>query len=148
MVRNKMSKSDLKKRILSIVIISIAFTLIFTLISSPWPEESSTEYHYDIPVLNEDGKEIGGVHLKKGDPDYRLEDICVVVINLTSSLSDQEYPVNGTFECTNTSYDITYVNDGDEYFDEGDHLRFCGCTEGCILRFVRKSGETLAEVWF
>lgn len=148
MKRKKMSKSELKLRILTIVIITIALTLLFTLLSSPWPKESDSKYHWEIPILDEEGKEIGGVHLFKFDPDYRLEDISIVVINTTSSLCDFHCPANGTFECSNTSYSITYVNDGDEYFDDDDYMLFCGSTEGCILKFIYKTGVTIAEVWF
>lgn len=145
----KTNRSDLKLRIMAIVIITLVLTMIFTLISSPWPKEQVTTVPLcwgGAAIVNENGKQIAGAPVADNT---LIENVSITLINASSMTSSSHELSEMRFTCKNTSFTVIYFDDNkDGNLDNGDHFVVLGQTEGCIMKLIHVTGKSISEVRF
>jgi hypothetical protein len=146
---NKGEKEDTtdKKLIIAGIIIILIIAIVFSLTYLQEPNEPEVIYHHDVPILDESGEEVGGVHLVGYE--YPIEDVSVTLINETLSVWSSHELSEGIFICKNTSFKLIYEdNNNDGLFSRGDFMYVSGQTTGSVVKFIHSNGKCISETTF
>lgn len=139
--------TDKKLIITGVIIIVTIISIIFSLSYLSRLKEEEVIYHYDIPILDGNGKEVGGVHT--GGEGIPIENISITLVNITSSVSSYHELSEGVFVCKNTSLKLTYEDKNkDDLFNQGDFMHVSGQTPGSVVKIIHITGRSIGEIIF
>ena len=144
---NKKDKSiDNKLLFIGLVIIVLVFIIAFSLFYFQQSKESEIRYHYDIPILDENRNEVGGVHIYEEIP---IENVSVTLINMTAGIGSSHDLSEKVFICKNTSFMLEYVDDNnDGLFNRGDKMYVSGQTDESMVKFIHSNGKVISSTTF